>query len=270
MIIQKIFNFNLEQICNSGQCFRMAKRSDIKDTFFVIAGDHYLELSQEGEKIYFSCSPDEFPFWEQYFDLNTDYQTYLDQIDPADTYLVQASKLASGMHILNQDLWEIIISFLISQQNNIARIRRCIQNICQEYGEKLVSENGIIYYSFPTASALSQATEEELKACNLGYRAKYVLKTAKDIASGDFSLEKLRNMNYEDAKKELLKLYGVGVKVADCICLYALHHLEAFPIDTHIKQALNAYYADGFPMERYHGIQGVMQQYIFYWELHSI
>lgn len=267
MITHEISNFNLKQICNSGQCFRMTEIEDRKNTFSVIAGNRYLELSQEGEKISFSCSTDKFPFWEQYFDLNTDYQTYLDQIDPADTYLAQAAKLASGMHILKQDLWEIIISFLISQQNNIARIRRCIKNICEKYGEKLIAENGTIYYSFPTTVALSQATEEELKACNLGYRAKYVLKTAKDIASGDFSLEELKKMNYEDAKKELLKLYGVGVKVADCICLYALHHLEAFPVDTHIKQALNAYYKDGFPMERYSGIQGVMQQYIFYWEL---
>ncbi|MGN0466081.1 MAG: DNA-3-methyladenine glycosylase family protein [Lachnospiraceae bacterium] len=267
MIIQEISNFNLKQICNSGQCFRMIERKDRENSFFIIANNRYLELSQEGEKIYFSCSAEEFLFWEEYFDLNTNYKAYLDQIDPSDIYLVEAAKLASGMHILKQDLWEIIISFLISQQNNITRIRRCIQNICQQYGEKLTAENGTIYYSFPTATALSQATEEELRACNLGYRAKYVLKTAKDIASGDFSLEKLKKMNYEDAKKELLKLYGVGVKVADCICLYALHHLEAFPVDTHIKQALNAHYINGFPMERYSGIQGVMQQYIFYWEL---
>lgn len=267
MIIQEISNFNLRQICNSGQCFRMIERKDRENSFFIIANGRYLELSQEGETIYFSCSAEEFLFWEEYFDLNTNYKTYLDQIDPADTYLVEAAKLANGMHILRQDLWEIIISFLISQQNNITRIRRCVQNICQQYGEKLTTENGTIYYSFPTAAALSQATEEELRACNLGYRAKYVLKTAKDIASGDFSLAKLKKMNYEDAKKELLKLYGVGVKVADCICLYALHHLEAFPVDTHIKQALNAHYINGFPMKRYSGIQGVMQQYIFYWEL---
>jgi len=267
MITRKIPNFNLEQICNSGQCFRMSKINDKENLFFVITQNHYLELSQKDNEISFFCSTDEFPFWEEYFDLKTDYQIYLNQVDPADTYLAQASKLASGMHILKQDLWEIIISFLISQQNNITRIRRCIQNICEKYGERLLSKNNITYYSFPTPDALSKATEEELRACNLGYRAKYVLKTAKDIASGHFSLEELKKMNYEDAKKELLKLYGVGVKVADCICLYALHHLEAFPVDTHIKQALNAYYKEGFPMERYSKIQGVMQQYIFYWEL---
>lgn len=268
MILREISNFNLKQICISGQCFRMTEIENKENTFSIIADNYYLEASQEGEIISFSCSEKEFPFWEEYFDLNTDYGQYLAQIDPADTYLVQASQISSGIHILKQDLWEIIISFLISQQNNIARIRRCIQNICKRYGEKKMTATGDIYYSFPTPAALAAATEEELKACNLGYRAKYVLKTAKDIASGDFSLEALKKMSYNDAKKELLKLYGVGVKVADCICLYALHHLEAFPIDTHIKQALDAHYMGGFPMKRYEGIQGVMQQYIFYWELH--
>lgn len=269
MITKKISNFNLEQICNSGQCFRMTKINDKENLFSVIAQNQYLELSQKGDETTFFCSIDEFSFWEEYFDLKTDYQTYLNQVDPTDTYLQEAARLSSGMHILRQDLWEIIISFLISQQNNIARIRRCVQNICEKYGEKLTSKNNTIYYSFPTPAALSNATEDELKACNLGYRAKYVRKTAQDIASGSFSLEALRAMPYEEAKKELLKLYGVGVKVADCICLYALHHLEAFPVDTHINQALQAHYADGFPMNRYEGIQGIMQQYIFYWELHS-
>lgn len=269
MITKQIPNFNLEQICNSGQCFRMSKINDEENRFFVIAQNQYLELSQKEDKISFFCSADEFPFWEEYFDLKTNYQIYLNQVDPADTYLQEAANLSSGMHILKQDLWEIIISFLISQQNNITRIRRCIQNICEKYGEKLTSKNNITYYSFPTPTSLSKATEDELRACNLGYRAKYVLKTAKDIASGTFSLEALKIMSYEDAKKELLKLYGVGVKVADCICLYSLHHLESFPIDTHINQALNAHYQNGFPMNRYNGIQGVMQQYIFYLELHS-
>ncbi len=268
MIVREISNFNLRQICISGQCFRMTEMEKKENTFSLIANNHYLEISQDKEAISFSCSAEEFPFWEEYFDLSVDYGQYLAQIDQTDTYLVQASKVSSGIHILRQDLWEIIISFLISQQNNITRIRRCIQNICERYGEKNMTKDGTIYYSFPTPAALAAATEEELKACNLGYRAKYVLKTARDIASGDFSLESLKEMNYTDAKKQLLKLYGVGVKVADCICLYALHHLEAFPIDTHIKQALDAHYTDGFPMERYKGMQGVMQQYIFYWELH--
>lgn len=160
----------------------------------------------------------------------------------------------------------MIISFLISQQNNIVRIRRCIRNICERYGEELRDEKGEIYYGFPSPQALSQAGEEELRECNLGYRSKYVSKTAGMVARGEISLEDLKHMTYPQAREELLKLYGIGEKVADCICLFGLHHMEAFPVDTHIRQALEKHYKKGFPMKRYAGCQGVMQQYIFYYE----
>ena len=161
----------------------------------------------------------------------------------------------------------MIISFLISQQNNITRIKRCIENISQEFGEKKVSSIGVEYYTFPTAQALASATEEQLRECNLGYRAKYVLDTARKVYFGDISLDGLYDMKYKAARRELLKLYGVGEKVADCICLFGLHQLDAFPVDTHIRQALDAHYKRGFPNRRYKGFRGVMQQYIFYYEL---
>mgnify|MGYP000028426223 FL=1 len=111
------------------------------------------------------------------------------------------------------------------------------------------------------------ATEEQLRECNLGYRAKYVLDTARKVCFGDISLNSLYDMTYKAARKELLGLYGVGEKVADCICLFGLHQLDAFPVDTHIRQALDAHYKRGFPNRRYKGCRGVMQQYIFYYEL---
>ena len=104
-------------------------------------------------------------------------------------------------------------------------------------------------------------------ACNLGYRSKYVVRTARSVASGECDLETIRRLPYSGAREELLKLYGVGEKVADCICLFALHHLEAFPVDTHIRQAMEAHYKDGFPIKHYEGCQGVLQQHIFYYEL---
>ena len=109
--------------------------------------------------------------------------------------------------------------------------------------------------------------EDALKECNLGYRSKYVVRTAKSVADGEIDLDEIRHMSYGQAKEELMKLYGVGEKVADCICLFSLHHFEAFPVDTHIRQALDGYYPEGFPMDRYKGCEGVMQQYIFYYEL---
>src|SRR5699024_4046207 len=147
---------------------------------------------------------------------------------------------ASDLRILRQDLWEAMITSIVSQQNNIPRIRKCIQIICERYGQEKQTDEGKQYYDFPTPEALANATEEELKACNLGYRSRYIKKTAWSVMHNEICLSELYTMNHTDAKKELLKLYGVGNKVADCICLFALHHIEAFPIDTHIQQVLRS------------------------------
>ncbi|MCI8662961.1 MAG: 8-oxoguanine DNA glycosylase [Hungatella sp.] len=272
-------HFNLEQICQSGQCFRMKPINEIQDEnvflkdsrYEVIAGDRYLEIAQKEDYCRFFCSQEEFDsFWKGYFDLEQDYEMYIRRISPGDTYLLNAAAFGMGIRILRQDLWEMIVSFLISQQNNIIRIRRCIDNICKTYGEKMNTPWGAAYYSFPAPQTLAELTDDALMACNLGYRSKYVVQAARRVVSGEMNLEEVRGMPYEKAKAELLKMFGVGEKVADCICLFALHHLEAFPVDTHISQALQAHYKRGFPKKRYKGCQGVLQQYIFYYELKSI
>lgn len=266
MIEFKADNFNLAQICRSGQCFRMNEAAE--NRFSVIAGRHYLEMEQQGERCVFYCEEAEFrDFWERYFDLKADYTSYLGKIAPGDSYLRSAAEFGAGIRILRQDLWEMIVSFLISQQNHIQRIRRCIDTICRTYGEKLENSRGGEYYAFPTPQALAGLPEDGLMACNLGYRSKYVVRTARAVAEGEWDLEAVRLLPYPKAREELLKLFGVGGKVADCICLFALHHLEAFPVDTHIRQAMEAHYEKGFPMKRYEGCQGVLQQYIFYYEL---
>lgn len=266
MVVKKITNFSLEQIARSGQCFRMSRRED--GFFDIISGSRWMGARQSGETCEFLCTEEEFSeFWEDYFDLKQDYGEYISRIDKEDVYLNAAVKLAGGVRILRQDIWEMIVSFLISQQNNIVRIRRCIENICEAYGNPVKNGRGEMYFTFPEPEALAGLEEDALKACNLGYRSKYVVRAARSVAEGSFDLEQLGTLPYEKAKEELLKLFGVGVKVADCICLFGLHHLEAFPVDTHISQALKKYYGDGFPMEKYRGIQGVIQQYIFYYEL---
>ena len=266
MITVELDNFSLKQICQSGQCFRM--RETEENTYELIAGDQYLKLTQEGTIVTFHCSDVEFLcYWVPYFDIDADYAGYIEKINPRDHYLSAAAECGSGIRILRQDLWEMIISFLISQQNNITRIKKCIENISREFGVRKTSSTGAEYYAFPTAEALALATEEQLRECNLGYRAKYVLDTARKVCFGDISLNSLHDMTYKAARKELLGLYGVGEKVADCICLFGLHQLDAFPVDTHIRQALDAHYKRGFPNRRYKGCRGVMQQYIFYYEL---
>lgn len=261
-----IENFKLDQICDSGQCFRMERIGP--NEFRVLAGDKYLEICQQGKRCIFSCSEEEFSaFWQKYFDLEEDYGRYIRQINPRDKYLTQAAAFGDGIRILRQDLWEMIVSFLISQQNHIARIRRCIGNICEEYGKPQVNFRGERYWAFPTPESLASLEEDALKSCNLGYRSKYVVRAARAVVSGETDLEKIQGLSYGQAREELLKLFGVGEKVADCICLFALHQLDAFPVDTHIRQALEAHYKRGFPNRRYRGSRGVMQQYIFYYEL---
>lgn len=266
MITKQIPHFNIQQICDSGQCFRMTPVEENK--YSVVASGRYLEITQEKENCTFSCGEEEFEtFWKNYFDLDRNYEDYLCQINPNDRYLSEAGRFGYGIRILHQDLWEMIVSFLISQQNNIVRIRKCIQNICEEYGERRLNFRGEVYYTFPTAETLARLGDDELKACNLGYRSKYVVRTAKSVVAGEINLEQVKKMSYRKAKAELLNLFGIGEKVADCICLFALHHLQAFPVDTHIRQVLDEHYKRGFPNRRYNGFQGVMQQYIFYYEL---
>ena len=283
MVTKELDFFDIARICDSGQCFRMEKLGDMR--YRVMARDRCLEVEQQGKNVTFFCDGEDFSaFWEGYFDLDSDYGIYIERINPKDRYLTMAAQKGSGICILRQDLWEMIISFLISQQNHIARIRRCIENICRRYGKALQPEGNLSetmipagggakvrsamgLYAFPTPEELARATEEELRECNLGYRAKYVLRAAWDVASGRISLEKISEMDYPEAKEELLKLYGAGDKVADCICLFALHQLQAFPVDTHIRQVLDQHYKRGFPKRRYKGMEGIMQQYIFYYEL---
>ena len=270
MITIEINHFDLRQIAGSGQCFRMVPCDPNRSqtAYRVISSGHFLIVEQHGEEVTFHCPDDEFTYWEYYFDIGTDYDAYIRAIDPADEYLAKAASFGSGIRILNQDLWEMIITFLISQQNHITRIRGCIERLCACYGDKKVSREGVKYYSFPGPEALALATEAELRELGMGYRARYLVETARSIAEGEVSLEKIFQMRYYSrAKKELMRLSGVGEKVADCICLFALHHMDAFPVDTHIRQVLEIHYKRGFPNRRYHGMRGIMQQYIFYYEL---
>lgn len=262
-------DMDIRQIAASGQCFRMQERKE--GLFSLIAGERYLEIQclEKGKFIFF-CSNQEFQeFWYNYFDFGQDYGALKKKVDPKDVYLKNAVEFGWGIRILRQDLWEMMITFILSQQNNIPRIQRCVRLLCENYGRKKVNFRGEEYFSFPSPNKLAEADLEGLKACNLGYRARYIQETALAVAEETVSLEALKKMTYEDARKELMKLCGIGKKVADCICLFALHHVEAFPIDTHIAQILAAHYPDGFPFLQYPGFAGILQQYMFYYDLHG-
>lgn len=257
-------NFSIKQIRNSGQAFRTYEEDD---SVVFISKNKAVRLWQDGDEITFSCSEDEFNnYWKNFFDLDFDYSSILKKVDQADEYLMDAVTKASGLRILRQDLFEMIISFTISQRNNIPRIEKSIQEICQRLGEHK-TDNTVNFYTFPSAEALANAPLSLYRECGLGYRDVFVSEIAKAVATGEFDLKRLQSMNYQDALDYLMTLKGVGIKVANCVCLFGLHHTEAFPIDTHMIQILDAHYKEGFPFEKYEGFAGILQQYMFYGDL---
>ena len=266
MTERTIPDFDLDQIARSGQCFRFRPLGERH--YALVAGGRYLEVSQQGQTVRFDCPEDEFEaVWRPYFDLDADYGRYKSAVAKRDKYLQSAVAAAGGLRILRQELWETIVCFIISQQNNIARITKCVENLCLLFGETCYNKSKQVYNAFPSAERLAACTADELAPIRLGYRAKYIVAAARQVASGEVDLDAVRRMDYAHAKAELMRLTGVGVKVAECICLFALHHIDAFPIDTHIRQMLDAHYPKGFPLRRYRGFAGVMQQYTFYYEL---
>lgn len=263
----QVENFDIEKICYSGQCFRMKK--NIRDHFEVVAFGLYLEIAQKENELTLSCTQKEYEqIWKPYLGLSDDYSMVAKVVGDNDPYMKKAMEYGYGIRILKQDPWEMIISFIISQQNNIPRIRTCIQTICEKYGDEKVNQYGEHYYTFPTAKVLAACDDRELRSCNLGYRSPYIIRSANMIVEKQLDLAYVETLEYEAAKTEVLKLFGVGIKVAECICLYGLHHLNAFPVDTHINHVLNQNYPDGFPFEKYAGIIGIVQQYAFYYDLY--
>lgn len=266
MITLQAAQFDLAQICDSGQCFRMKALEDGR--YSLIAQGKYLVCEQRGETVSFHCSQHDFDeVWRAYFDWDTDYGAFQRAVSARDTYMCSAIAVGGGIRILRQDLFETIICFIISQQNNIARIRKCVENLTTLFGETCYNESEEVYFSFPSPERLAALTPEELAPCRLGYRAKYIVAASQQIASGEVDLAAVRRLPYEDARQQLQRLTGIGIKVAECVCLFALHHIDAFPIDTHVRAMLDRHYPKGFPMRRYRGFAGVLQQYGFYYEL---
>jgi N-glycosylase/DNA lyase len=282
-------NLNLAQIAASGQCFRMLPVPEKPGIWSLISGTHYLEISETPDGFFFDCPDEALPFWKQYFDLGTDYGSFIASIRADDAYLAAAADAGSGIRILRQDLWEMMITFLISQQKTIPKIREAVETLAKKYGAKrtaALSDGSIrTYYSFPSPEELASASLDDLLALKLGYRAKYIHRLIQDVLAGTVSLESLAALPPDEAMTALTSLYGIGPKVANCVCLFGLHHIDAFPVDTWIEQILTKEYLPKQPIRyrrlpksrlyttiiqdffgSYKGYAGVMQQYIFYYE----
>ena len=260
MITKQLSPCSLEQIAASGQCFRMTEQAD--GWWQVCAGERCVLVRQRGDALDFCCTEEEFARdWRAYFDWDTDYGTFLAAVDPQDAFLCAAADYGGGLRILRQDLWETLITFVISQNNNIPRIRRAVEDMCTRWGKEHTDSAGHPYYTFPTKAELARAKPHELREIGLGYRDKYIHR----ICQSDFDPALVANLPLEQAHEHLLALPGVGPKVASCVRLFGLHDLAAFPVDTWIRKLCDTHYAGEFPLARYDGFAGVIQQYIFFY-----
>lgn len=270
--LNNLSDFELVHIFECGQCFRWQKENDGSYTGVIKYG--VVNIKKDDDKVVISGSFDANDKEKicDYFDLNSDYASIKRKLELNDENMKKAIEYGYGIRILNQDSWEMLISFIISAANNIPRISKTIENISRAYGQK-ITWNEKDYYKFPTPKELSKATVEELRALNLGFRDKYVYNATKMVCAGKVNLEEIEKMNYKDAKKELMKIQGVGEKVADCILLFSMRKREAFPVDTWIKKVMSQLYNESkdikkisaFAESKFGEYGGIAQQYLFYY-----
>ena len=278
-ILEKCNSFEPEHIFECGQCFRWNKQAD--GSYIGVFGQNVINVKKENDKIIFKgiVSGDIKKECTKYFDLDRDYEDIKNKLSKVDDNLKNSIKYGSGIRILNQDLWETLISFIISANNNIPRIKGIIERLSKNYGNKIIWD-GQEYYTFPTPKQLSKASIEDLRKLGLGFRDVRVFETTKIINENKEKLEQLSNeKDVEKLREELLQFPGVGPKVADCIMLFSyLKRLEVFPIDVWVRRVMNELYIknedetkvnkkeiENLAREKYGNLAGIAQQYLFYW-----
>ena len=248
-----------------GQCFRFEAESD--GSVSGVAYGKWVNFSspEDGILRITGATADDFgSIWRDYLDLDRDYDglaaTFAD-----DEVLTKAAKCASGIRILKQDPWETLCSFIISQNNNIPRIKGLIEAISQKYGTPIETPCGV-KYAFPTAAALAEAGEAELFKLKTGFRAKYIADAAEKVASGELDLKKVAELATPAASDMLCTVKGVGPKVAACTLLFGFGRGDCFPIDVWIRRVLDEFYPDGLDIASLGDRAGIAQQYLFYYK----
>ncbi|MGL5646684.1 MAG: DNA-3-methyladenine glycosylase family protein [Clostridium sp.] len=280
VILNGIKNFNLEQILECGQCFRWEKISDLH--YIIVAFEKVLEIKQEGDKVTFSnTNKDEFEkIWLGYFDLDRDYDTVKNALKN-DSVLEECMEFGYGIRLLNQEAFEMLISFIISARNSIPVIRGTILKISKRWGNE-IEYKGNKYYTFPKAEVLKDVTELELKEEGGSFRSKYIIDTSEKVfedlhkLDGKFNLERIVRLNEDECHKALQEFKGVGAKVADCIMLFGMGKQGAFPVDRWVERIMNYFYnlnETSMPKIRVEGkkkfgdLAGFAQQYLFYYAI---
>ena len=279
-ILKDVKSFEPKHIFECGQCFRWDEETD--GSYTGIVKENVISVKKvDNDVIFSSFGADNLEMLvTDYFDLNRNYEEIKSKLSQIDEFLENSIKYGSGIRILNQDLWETIISFIISANNNIPRIKGIINRMSQKYGTQ-IDWKGKSYYTFPTVENLAKATVQDLRALGLGFRDIRVFETTHKILNKEVDLEKMHNE--PDTKKVrdiLLTLSGVGPKVADCILLFStLKRFDVFPIDVWVRRVMNELYIknsdetkvnkkeiEKLASEKFGNLEGIAQQYLFYWK----
>lgn len=264
-MIIKNSDFDLTDTFECGQCFRWNAVPD--NTYIGVVGKSVIKVKQHGNEFDFDCDDKE--LINAYFDFERDYSKLKSVISDMDSHLKKAVSEGGGIRLLRQEPWETLVSFIISANNNIPRIKKIIESLCLNFGEPIKAGNDT-YYSFPSAKALSGLSVEDLGVIRSGFRAKYILDAAKKVNEGEVLLDKVYAMPTEEAREYLKKIKGVGDKVADCILLFAYQKYDVFPKDVWTKRVLHELYGieeadfNSFVTSHFGELAGFAQQYLFY------
>ena len=278
-ILKNQKSFELKDIFECGQCFRWNLQEN--GSYTGVIKDAIINVKKENENIIFigKCEGSIKELIENYFDLDTNYEEIKIRLSNIDEYLKTSIEYGEGIRILNQDLWETIISFIISANNNIPRIKGIIERLSQKYGNE-IEWNGQKYYTFPSCEQLKDVTVQDYRNLGVGFRDVRLYETTHMILNKEVDLEKLKkNTNTQEVRNELLKLSGVGPKVADCILLFSdLKRFDVFPIDVWVRRVMNDLYIkepdetkvskvkiEKLAEEKFGKFKGLAQQYLFYW-----
>ena len=280
-ILKNCKSFELKDIFECGQCFRWNQNED--ESYTGVFGDNVINVSEkENGDVLFEgvCEGNIQTICEEYFDIKRDYEKIKETLSQEDETLAESIKYGKGIRILNQDLWETIISFIISANNNIPRIKGIIERISKKYGKE-IKFRGNSYYTFPTIESLNKASIKDLRDLGLGFRDKYIYNTTKLIIKKQINIEELKEKETTiEMRNELLKLSGVGPKVADCILLFSdLKRMDVFPIDVWVRRVMYELYIhnpdeakvskkqiEQIAEKKFGELRGVAQQYLFYWK----
>ena len=264
IIYENITDFDPVHTFECGQCFRWVPAGDGSGDYIGAAGSNAARVSYSDGRLVLDVTGGSREFWHEYLDLGTDYSEIKRQLAQGDPTITDATDYGCGIRILRQDLFETIVSFIISQNNNIPRIRKNIESICDVYGERIGEAFGREWHAFPSPEALAAADEADLAGLKLGYRCSYIR------AAGERYIDEPR----PETREDILKYLGVGPKVANCIMLFGLRDTGAFPVDTWVRHIMNDKYGidendrramEEFAQERFGELAGYAQQYLFYY-----